>query len=164
MPPAPTWLLDFHRKCPLSLLRGHDLRGLTHQFTDGLAGRLRCFYSGEDNGLGGYRTTARLPQCRQHASPRAVSIAWYEATDTLRSSTAFANSSSCAGLSASRRLMIRLKCSVLIARLLVWIEYGQNQHATRAEHTRMNPNLSRTDAAEETKRQEASAYAKASGG
>jgi len=29
MPPAPTRLLDFHRKCPPSLLRGHDLRGLT---------------------------------------------------------------------------------------------------------------------------------------
>lgn len=31
-------------------------------------------------------------------------------------------------------------------------------------YTRMNPNLSRADAAEETKRQEASAYAKVSGG
>lgn len=31
-------------------------------------------------------------------------------------------------------------------------------------YTRMNPTLSRADAAEETRRQEASAYAKASGG
>ena len=45
MPPAPTRLLDFHRKCPPSFLRGHDLRGLTRQFTDGLAGRLPLIHS-----------------------------------------------------------------------------------------------------------------------
>lgn len=40
MTPAAHRLLDFHRKCAPSFLRGRDLRGLTRQFTDEFAGRL----------------------------------------------------------------------------------------------------------------------------
>ena len=44
---------DFHRKCPPSFLRGHDLRGLTYQFIDGFAGRLPFLALQSTNPLAG---------------------------------------------------------------------------------------------------------------
>ena len=60
MPPAPPRLLDFHRKCPPSFLRGHDLRGLARQFIDGFAGRLRLL-----RGISDMAGTSLQPKCEK---------------------------------------------------------------------------------------------------